>query len=393
MTSDFRLLVVSNFGGPHTGGLVEPRFEALAKRGLRVVAVQPVLRLKGLEAIRHSMHRRRYGGNGLLAEPLHRESMAATRPIEFELDSWRYLQMRWGAPQAAEKAAARAIVAQLDGLGFDAVQGHGLYMLPAGGVAAQVAAELKVPYFITAHGSDINHMSKRSRHHFSSIIDGAAGFFTVSERLRRRSLEIGLPAAQARVTPNGFDPTVFKVESGSAVRNEESNLRLAFVGSLESVKGADRLPEIMAHVLRHFPGAHLDIVGDGSLSGYLDSHLPGSWRIYGWRPQSFVAQIFANADILMIPSRSEGWPCVVLEAQACGTPVVGSDVGGISEAVGACGAIVADHPFSAEAFAKAVVEEASRGWCRDTVASRAANFTWDSLASTEAELLIRGMRL
>lgn len=107
-----------------------------------------------------------------------------------------------------------------------------------------------------------------------------------------------------------------------------------FCGQSEKVKGADRLPAIFESIRKLLPNTFFIVVGDGPLRGYLKNRLRNLNALFtGNVPQTDVALYMNALDVLVLPSRNEGWPCVVLEAQACGTLVVGSDKGGIPEAV------------------------------------------------------------
>jgi len=100
-------------------------------------------------------------------------------------------------------------------------------------------------------------------------------------------------------------------------------------------------------------------------------------------------------DIMVLPSRNEGFPTVVNEAQACGTIVVGSSNGGIPEAVGFEQCIVQEgHDFE-ERFADKVVEllTTNHDSLRDQVILRAEQFTWESIVSRELEVYKEVLRI
>ena len=109
-------------------------------------------------------------------------------------------------------------------------------------------------------------------------------------------------------------------------------LRLVAVGRLEAVKAHD----VLLRALVDLPGATLTVLGEGALRPALERQvaelgLSGRVRMPGW-VEDVPAELPAY-DVLVLPSRSEGWPLTVVEAMLAGLPVVATPVGSVAEAV------------------------------------------------------------
>lgn len=119
---------------------------------------------------------------------------------------------------------------------------------------------------------------------------------------------------------------------------------LGVVSRLEHIKGMDLVIPAFAEVRRRFPDVRLLVVGDGSLRGSMEQQAQElgcadavTWA--GRQPQESLPQYYGEMDIVLMPSRSEGFGLTAIEAMACGCVVVASDVGGLPEVVrdGVCG--------------------------------------------------------
>lgn len=173
----------------------------------------------------------------------------------------------------------------------------------------------------------------------------------------------GLPAGRAVTINNPIDLDRVRqlAQSGRAPadgRAEADVLRLVSVGRLSHEKGIDLLLEAVA--LCRDRRVHVDVVGDGPLRGELEHQartlgVQGSVAFHGFLANPYP--LVRDADALVLPSRYEGFPNVVLEALACGTPVIATPAaGGLSEIVdGVAGCAVA-----AEISAPALCREICR---------------------------------
>lgn len=270
--------------------------------------------------------------------------------------SWRWQEapVRWGVldlvrardghrpERAIERAVAAvaAVSARVEGEDVDIVHAHGMYALPAGEVGARVARHLGVPLVVTMHGSDVTEAMAATPEAAARTLQGAGATIYVSEALRRRAWQLGAPTKNSHVIPNGVDMGIFA--SGEPRRGDEDEPargsaprgpRLLFVGNLLGVKGGDRLPAIVEAVAARHPGTSLVVAGDGPYRAPIAARLGGRVTMLGRVGQEEVARQMRAADVLLVPSRSEGWGCVVSESYAAGTPVVASAVGGLRESV------------------------------------------------------------
>lgn len=139
-------------------------------------------------------------------------------------------------------------------------------------------------------------------------------------------------------------PNAFKLEgrgrvSRPAARREyglgDGQIAVAFAGRLGAEKQVDRLVDAFAELAREAPQATLLIAGDGPERGAVMERVARlgvpNVRFLGMLPRSGVARVLAAADVLVLPSRFEGFPMVVLEALSEGVPVVATRVGGVTE--------------------------------------------------------------
>jgi glycosyltransferase involved in cell wall biosynthesis len=151
-------------------------------------------------------------------------------------------------------------------------------------------------------------------------------FLAVSAYVREKHVQGGFEPGRIRVRPNFVQPGVRRVGPGGP---------FVVLGRLTREKGVDTL-------LRGWGEAPLEIVGDGAERALLERMAPPSVRFRDAIPAGEVPSLLAKARALLIPSRSESLPRVVVEAFAAGVPVVASRVGGLPELVedGANGLLV-----------------------------------------------------
>jgi glycosyltransferase involved in cell wall biosynthesis len=157
----------------------------------------------------------------------------------------------------------------------------------------------------------------------------------VSEAMRR-ALAALAPAARFRVVSNVVDERVFHA---GRHRPHDGPARLLTAGLLghNEAKGVDYLLHAAAR-LRSRREIHLDVVGDGPLLTKYEQlarelGLDDAVHFHGFRPKPELGRLMREADLFVLASRFENNPCVVMEAMACGLPVVATRVGGIPELV------------------------------------------------------------
>lgn len=169
--------------------------------------------------------------------------------------------------------------------------------------------------------------------------------------------------------------------------------RYLYVHGLDRIRGADRLPEIFSMLRDLHPAASLLIVGDGPLELDFDQD-----RVFltGRLPNSELPAIIAEADCLLVPSRQEGFPRVLLESMALGVPPVAFDVGGCSEVVGHRLGSLITPDGDLEAFAQSADRAADQHGdsdYRQALVSRAADFDTPIVAKRlSAVLRVLGTR-
>lgn len=145
----------------------------------------------------------------------------------------------------------------------------------------------------------------------------------VADSARRSLIDVPM-----EVIYNGIDAEVFK--PGDRVRKPPEAFRLLYVGSWMARKGVDLLAPIMRELGEEFELRYTGGTAAEKDKPYMPSNMIDIGRLQG---DAAVTHAMQNADALLFPSRSEGHPLVVIEAMACGLPVVASRIGPVIEAV------------------------------------------------------------
>jgi glycosyltransferase involved in cell wall biosynthesis len=266
---------------------------------------------------------------------------------------------------------------------FDIIDAE--FFWPDGPAAALLAEALGVPFSIKARGSDIHVWGHRRGVAEQVVAAGQAadGLIAVSAAIRADMVALGMPAAKIHVHHTGVDLAVFRPgdrAAGKAALGVDGPL-LAGVGSLLPRKGHD----LAIGALTWLPGATLIIAGDGPDRQRLERlarslGVADRVRLLGPQPHAALPALFAAADVMVLPTVSEGLANVWVEALACGTPVVTSDVGGAREVIDRpeYGRLVPRDPVAIAAAVRDLLDDRVP---QASVRAGALRFSWERYAA------------
>jgi teichuronic acid biosynthesis glycosyltransferase TuaC len=283
--------------------------------------------------------------------------------------------------------AIKAIQKMFD---FDVIDSH--YVYPDGFAAVKIGRILKVPVTITARGSDINLFSKfrTIRPLLRNCLNKADQIITVSQKLKDSILDLRIPSEKIHVIPNGVDCDKFRPMPQTTVRKQlglPQDIKIILsVGNLVDLKGFDILIRSIKK-LRDVDGYHdlmLIIAGEGDqrehLEGMIDAfRLTGIVSLKGNIPHKELCQWYNAADLFCLASSREGWPNVILESLACGTPVVATNVGGIPEILTSRHVgLICDR--DEKSIAETIQSALFQSWDHELIVRHANNHTWEQAA-------------
>lgn len=268
------------------------------------------------------------------------------------------------------------------------------WIYPEGYGALRAARTLGVPCVLGARGSDIRVRDAVSRHFTGVALRGADRVLTVSEELRVQALErYGARPERVHTVINGCNTTTFHLRDRAATRQRLGIAgdypMICFVGRFVEAKGLRELASAFAQLAAEQPELRMALIGDGVFRSQLDALLAGQ-RVAGrvHLPGSIapieVADWVSASDVMTLPSYSEGYPNVLVEALACGVPVVATDVGGTREIVDAGNGLLVP-PRDATALTDALRSALSRTWSRAALSARFSR-GWDDVARQTLEV-------
>ena len=299
------------------------------------------------------------------------------------------------APFLMAIGAARALrQLRSEGFDFEAIDAH--YYYPDGVAAAILSRWFDRPLAITARGSDINHISSYwwPRWLMRQAARRASASIGVSEALVAKMKTLGFDATKLLTMRNGIELDRFRptdrADARSALGLSARHVVLT-VGNLNEHKGQGLVIRSLPLVLSEFPETLLVVLGDGPDSAALRTEadrlgLRDRVKFVATMPQEQLCRWYSAADVLVLASSREGWPNVLLECMACGTPVVASDVGGVREIVRdpGVGRVVPER--SERPLATAICEVIRQSPSCVEVRQYAEQYGWGSTSLAQAEL-------
>lgn len=295
-----------------------------------------------------------------------------------------------GAPYTLARAglaAARRLIAE--GFDFDLIDAH--YFYPDGVAATIIGKTLNKPAVITARGTDINLIPQfdKPRRLILQAAEDCAAIITVSAALKARLVQLGVHAEKVTVLRNGVDLDVFRPEDREMARARlgVSRYALASVGNLIAAKGHD----LVIRAVARLPDVELLIVGSGPEEKHLmrlavNQGVGDRVTFLGAIPQDQLWVVYSAVDCLVLASMREGWPNVLLEAMACGTPVIASDVGGIPEIVMSPEAGIVMEERSVDGITSSVTRLRQTPPARAATRAYAERFSWDVTTQGQCRL-------
>ena len=237
-----------------------------------------------------------------------------------------------------KKNAKKALKELIEKVDIDIIHGH--YLFPAGAAAVEVGNEYGIKTYVTAHGSDMFELYKTQplmRSTLKKVLKNADGIFAVSNALKHEIIATGVNgiASKTRISWNSVDVNKFSSEPNDSFKREymlEGKPVVLFIGNLIKRKNVGSLLDAKKISNSDY---YLVIVGDGPLFKNLKKKADDEniRDVIFTGSRNDVEDIIPSCDVLILPSFSESFGLVLIEALACGKPVIGSNVGGISEII------------------------------------------------------------
>jgi phosphatidylinositol alpha-mannosyltransferase len=266
---------------------------------------------------------------------------------------------------------------------IDLVHVHGGLNPVLGLVAPEAADDLDIPVVATFHSwFQRSALCRIFRRTLQARLDRHAAAVAVSEPVVEAHARYF--SADWRVIPNGVDTAFF--HPVSSTQPSEGTHEILFLGRLDPRNGLDTVLAAMPAILKQLPDTRLTIAGDGPLrrvyqrlAAPVEDHVHFVGSVNGNRPE-----VYSQADLYLCPTTKASFGITLLEAMACGTPLVVSDITGFRELIAGGEEAVLVPKNDVAAWANTIVallrDEGHRKEMACAGLRKAARFAWPNVA-------------
>lgn len=269
------------------------------------------------------------------------------------------------------------------------------WMYPDGVAATWAAKALGIPVVVSALGCDINlygseEFPERRRQIIGTLRSAEQSIAISAAQKDVMADDLGADPKRLSVVLNGVNQNQFKIQDrGACLRKfnlDASKRYILYVGRLSDEKGTIPLLKAMGllHKEKLDPNVKLLLVGMGELYDEclaLVNQLDLKDRVIFMkeRPYAEISDWMGACTLLCLPSYREGCPNVVLEALACGRPVIASRVGSVPEVLNDSNGFMAE-PGNERSLADALKKGLETKWNAETIRASVQSFTWENMA-------------
>lgn len=265
---------------------------------------------------------------------------------------------------------------------------------PGGYTAVKLAQKYKKPSIVGLRGSDVTSYLK------APILKNLAKWtyskcdhiVTVSDDLRKQLIAKGIFTDKITTIKNGINPLFTTQNKQTAKESLGLNGQqvILYVGHLIPIKGVKYLIQAFSLIQKQ-SNYQLYLIGTGEEEPRLRNlvttkNLADRIHFIGNVSQPGLVQWYNAADIFCLPSLREGIPNVILEALACGTPVVATDISNNSDIINEANGFLV-QPENAVQLAEAIEKAISKNWNRKIISESVANFRWKKNRSEYLKLI------
>jgi glycosyltransferase involved in cell wall biosynthesis len=275
---------------------------------------------------------------------------------------------------------------------FDVIDAH--FAHPEGIAAVLLGRIFHRPVVVTVRGVELRYQHQRSKRILMSwALRRADRVIAVSDELRDLAVALGADPARVRTVPNGINANVFFRRNRTTSRTRHaiapSERIILSAGDLAELKGHHRGIAAVGQLNDRGVTTRLLIAGGVGRSGRYAAALRQQVAARGLGErvtfigevtQEALAELMSAADVFCLASSTEGWPNVVNEALACGTPVVATDVGAVRQ-------MVVDDRYGtvvpvgdADALTDALGAAVTRRWNHHEISAWGRSRSWDQVA-------------
>ncbi|MCC6019361.1 MAG: glycosyltransferase family 4 protein [Candidatus Verstraetearchaeota archaeon] len=275
------------------------------------------------------------------------------------------------------------------------------HRLDYGYIGARLKERYNIPLIITTHGSDVYDFPFKGRYEYfvtKYALKHADHIIAISNREAKTLLSLGYSIDKISVIPNPVDTRLFRPLPQNKCRsllNLPSNKKILLtVGNLTKVKGHIYLLEAMASITSKEEDVLLVIVGSGPLKNFLLKEidklkLKQKVLMVGEKTHKEIPLWLNASDIFILPSIDEGVPSSILEAIACGKPVIASNVGGIPDIISTNEIGFLIPPRNPKALSNAIMEALDKHWNSETIRKHAMQYSIENIANQIIELYFK----
>jgi glycosyltransferase involved in cell wall biosynthesis len=381
------LLITSEMNNPFTptgGAFNLLRARSLSKIGIELKIINPVALNAPIKSLLKSPKMRSVA---LLFKRINK--IAGCKKIkEFEAcyRPWIHLPKLWfwyGEVDILHLLLGKTIMGTIDSFKPDLILASWLH--PFGTYAKYTKRRFPVPVIAISEGSDLLVWPKKYKgikKIYADYVNYVDHLIYVSEAQKNETFSY-FPFKKSRVIHNGYDGELFKYERAH-FKGKRDMIKIISVGSLTFNKGHDLLLRAMKELDKRF---NLVLVGDGVNRKKYEltirkRSLQNRVKLIGEVEPSHVKDLMLECDVYCQPSRTESFGIAVLEAMACGRPVVASRVGGLPELVSEGFNGYQFEPGNVGDIARKIQMAADNKWDNEEIANWTMhNWGWEKWAA------------